>query len=309
MKGHGFDIQVIIDLYKFIKKDNVKILRTHQYHANLYGRIAGILAGVPAIIPTFHNLYVSPYKPKLHRRIFNYILSHFTDTLIGCSNTVSADILKFDRVKKEKVRTIYNGIVIEEYNLNISKREARCIFGLPSGLTLIGTVGRLTEQKGQRFLIEAVSQIDNVCLIIVGEGPLKEVLKKIANNYKSNCVFLGCIMPDKIPLFLHSLDIFCFPSLWEGLPLALIEALATGLPIVASDIPPIREVIGEAGLLVKPGNVEQLTEALKNLLTNPSLKNELNLKAKKRSYIFSIENTVRSYEDLFKDILRKKGFL
>jgi hypothetical protein len=102
MKGHGFDWKAIRDIYRVIKKENIHILRTHQYHANLYGRIAGILAGVPVIIPSFYSLYISSDKPKIHRRIANYILSFFSDALVAVSNTVAHDIRKYDKVHSEK---------------------------------------------------------------------------------------------------------------------------------------------------------------------------------------------------------------
>jgi glycosyltransferase involved in cell wall biosynthesis len=309
MKGHGFDVGVIKDIYNFIKRENIHILRTHQYHANLYGRIAGILAGVTVMIPTFHNLYISPHKPKIHRRILNYILSRFSNTLVGVSEAVSADIMKFDWANKEKVKTIYNGIVITEYNLNLSKLEARSIFGVPSGLTVIGTVGRLTEQKGHCYLIEAVSQINNSCLVIAGGGPLNEELKRLAKSFKNNCIFLGSINPEKIPLFLHSLDIFCFPSLWEGLPISLIEAMASGLPIIATDIPPHREVLGNAGILVPVAAPQKIAEAMNQLIGNTQLMDTLAKRAKERARFFSIYNMVNSYEKLFENSLKAKGLI
>jgi len=309
MKSHSFDWNVIKSLYRIIKRDNIQILRTHQYHANLYGRIAGILAGVPVIIPAFHNLYESPNKPKVHRRLFNYLLSFFSDKLVAVSNAVASDIRRFDRVNPDKIKIIYNGIVIEEFNKDISKQEARKILNLPSDFLIVGTAGRLTEQKGHCYLIKAASKLNDNCLIIAGEGPLMEKLKNLSNHSKVNCIFMGGMSFVKIPLFLRSLDIFCFPSLWEGFGIALVEAMAAGLPVVASDIPPHREVVDDAGILVPPEDVEALARALKVLIDNPSLRFTFGNKAKVRAKIFSIENTVKAYECLFEEILRYKGLL
>jgi glycosyltransferase involved in cell wall biosynthesis len=120
---------------------------------------------------------------------------------------------------------------------------------------------------------------------------------------------LGAIPPSTIPVFLRTLDIFCFPSLWEGFGGALIEAMAVGLPIVASDIPPHREVIGDTGIFVTPGNPDELSRVLKMLIEDPSLREEFGQKAKKRANIFSIEKTIKAYEDLFEEQLRDKGIL
>jgi glycosyltransferase involved in cell wall biosynthesis len=307
MKGHGFDPGAVTALYRLIKKENIHIIRTHQYHANLYGRISGILAGVPVIISTVHNLYEFPSQPKMHRRFFNYFLSFFTDALVAVSNAVASDIIKFDWVNPAKVKVIYNGIMLETFSNNISKEEARGILALPSDLLIIGTVGNLTAQKGHRFLIEAASGIKDTCVAIAGEGPIKDELMDFARQLKVNCIFLGTIEPQKIPVFLRSLDIFCFPSLWEGFGVALLEAMASGLPIVASDILPHREVVVDDAILVSPGNSSSLSDALKMLIKDPSLRAELGKKAIEKAGIFSIENTVKAYEDLFEQLLRQKN--
>ncbi|MEW6715767.1 MAG: glycosyltransferase, partial [Nitrospirota bacterium] len=233
MKGHGFDFSLIKAIIKIIKKKNIHILRTHQYHANLYGRIAGTLARVPVIIPTFHNVYESPNRPKLHRRIFNSILARSSDALIGVSESVASDIKKFDMVNSQKVKVIYNGIDLKKFRITISKAEARRLFGFPEDSIIIGAIGRLTEQKGHRYLIEAAARLQGSCLVIAGDGPLMEDLKSISNANNVNCIFTGRISPQKAPLFLKSLDIFSFPSLWEGLPVALVEAMASGHPVIS----------------------------------------------------------------------------
>jgi len=113
----------------------------------------------------------------------------------------------------------------------------------------------------------------------------------------------------KIPVFLKSLDIFCFPSLWEGLPSALIEAMAAGLPVIATDIPPHREVLGDTGVVVPAGNADALTEAANMLIDDPSLMLTVAQKEKERVKMFSIDNTAKTYERLFEGILKKKKLL
>lgn len=309
MTGHGFDLGAVTALYQLIKRENVHILRTYQYHANLYGRIGGILAGVPVIIPSFHNLYEFPDKPKLHRRFFNYLLSLRSDALVAVSNAVAADIVEYDKVRPDKIKVIYNGISLNEFDMTLSRQKAREILNLPADMLIVGTVGNLTEQKGHRFLIESASGLTGVCIAIAGDGPLKLRLKNLAQQSGVNCIFTGTINPEKVPVFLMSLDIFCFSSLWEGFGGALIEAMAAGLPIVASDIPPHREVIGDAGMFVPPGDIGKLTDALKTLIADTALRTNLCQKAKGRAGIFSIENTVEAYEDLFKKLIDKKRLL
>ncbi len=309
MNGHGFDIGAVADLYRLIKKENIHILRTHQYHANLYGRIAGILAGVPVIVPSFHSRYRSPKKPKLHRRIINFCLSFFSDALIAVSPSVASDILQYDRVNSSKIRVIYNGVSLIDFNPPISKAACRKELNMPENEMIIGAVGRLKEEKGHRLLIEAASELKDVYVAIAGDGPLMATLKETAEKLGVKCLFMGMIPPERIPIFLKSLDIFCFPSLWEGFPNALIEAMAAGLPVVASDIPPHREVLGEAGIYVPVGDADALAEELNTLMKDTALRENLSQKAAERAKMFSIDRTVRTYEKLFKDVLRQKGIL
>ncbi len=303
MRRHGFDIRSVIELYNHIKENNVHILRTHQYHANLYGRIAGLLAGIPVIIPSFHNLYESPNKPKSHRRLFNYLLAYSSDSLIAVSNTVASDISRFDWIDPKKIKTIYNGIAIHEFNAGLSTQDAKKALNLPDGLTIVGSVGRLTEQKGHRYLIEAASKLDNIFVVFVGGGPLLKELKELAQHYKIKCIFTDYVDPEK------AFDIFCFPSLWEGFATSLAEAMAAGLPVVISDIAPHREVVDDAGIFIPPRDTGRLAESLKMLIDNLHLRETLGKKAKERAQIFSIESTIKAYEDLFKEILEEKKLL
>ncbi len=309
MEGHGFDMGVVKGLLKLIKKEDIHILRTHQYHANLYGRIAGILAGVPVIVPSFHSLYKSPEYPKLHRRFFNHILSHFSYKLVAVSNTVASDIIRFDKVNPELIEVINNGVMIERFDNNVTKEEARRRMNIQSSRIVVGTVGRLKEEKGHRFLIEAISKLNDVTLAIAGDGPLMNELKRLSERLGIECIFLGEILPDDIPIFLRSLDIFGFPSQWEGFSTALVEAMASGLPIIASDISSHREVLDDTGIFVPSGNSEAIAKAVKILIDDSSMIMTLGKKAKERARLFSIERTIKAYERIFENALRKKGLL
>ncbi len=309
MKGHGFDWGAVSALYRLIKREDIHILRTHQYHANLYGRIAGTLARVPVMIPSFHNLYISPKSPKIHRRIINYLLGLTSDALVAVSTSVASDMIRYDRTRPGKIRVIHNGVALSEFNGAPSLQEARRALDLPLDTTIIGSAGRLTEQKGHRYLIEAVSGFRGCCLAIAGDGPLREGLQELARRSGVNCIFTGRLSPGTMPLFMRSLDIFCFPSLWEGFATTIIEAMAAGLPVVASDIPPHREVIGEAGILLPPRDGNELSKTLKGLIDTPPLRESLSRRAVERARLFSIEKTTKAYEELFEEILSRKGCL
>jgi glycosyltransferase involved in cell wall biosynthesis/O-antigen ligase len=304
MKSRRFDFPAIAKLYKIIKEKNIRIVRTHQYHANVYGRIAAILAGVPCIVASVHNIYTR--DRKLHRRLLNKFLSKFTDRIVAVSNAVKEDITRYDAISEDKITVIYNGIPLNEFNCSLPPQKAREILNLPQDITLIGSVGRLVEQKGHRYLIESASRIGESCIVIAGDGPIRKDLEEYARTLQVKTIFLGTIEPKIVPVFLRAIDIFCFPSVWEGFGIALVEAMSAGLPIVASDIPPHREVVADAGILVPSRNAEKMAESLTLLIQNQELRESLSLKAHHRAKVFSIEYTVRSYESLYGEILERK---
>ncbi len=309
---HTFDWTIIKDIYKLIKQKSVKIIRTHQYHANLYGRIAALFAKVPCIVASVHNVYT--IDTKIHRRIFNHFLAHYTDRIVAVSKAVMHDILQYDRISHKKICVIYNGIEMKSF-LNIHG-NIRKEFGIPENISLIGTVGRLTAQKGHKYLLEAINKLKfkfpEIKLLIAGDGPLKNDLIKYAQslNIHDKVIFLG--LRRDIPIFLSSIDIFVLPSLWEGLSNALIEAMASGKPVIATDIPPVREIIHseDLGILVPPENSDAIADAIELLLYNKNRAEAFGKTANEKVFLsFTIENTVKQYTSLFESILKSKNAL
>ncbi|MBI5407935.1 MAG: glycosyltransferase [Nitrospirae bacterium] len=300
MKSSRFSLKIPFEISKILRQNKVHILWTHQYVANLYGRMASLSVGTPAVISNFHALYDSP---KMHRSFFNRLLSLRTDALIAVSQSVASDMKAYDRVKPEKIKVIHNGIDLSLFDIKVSKAECRRKLGLPENDIIVGTVGRLSEEKNHKVMIEALHHMPgNVKGLIVGDGPLSTELKAGAGRF----YFTGRMEYNLIPFALKAMDIFCSPSLWEGFGISLVEATAAGLPAVVSDISTHREVLGEAGLFAPAGNAERFNEALKTIIDDAALRGALAGKAKERAKLFSIDNTVKAYEGLFEEILRRK---
>ncbi len=307
---HQFDWTIIRDIYKLIKEWNIKIVRTHQYHANLYGRLAALVAKVPCLVASIHNVYT--IDKKIHRRLINKCLAAFTDKVVAVSNAVKKDILEYDRIPEDKVTVIYNGIEVERF---FKKRvtNIRDELKISADTPVIGTVGRLTIQKGHKYLIEAIAKLKKdfprITLLIVGDGPLKQQLKNYAEKLKisKNVIFLG--MRRDIPEILSTIDIFVLSSLWEGLCNSLIEAMAAGKPVIASDIPAVTEIINsdKMGILIPPQNSEAIKKAISVLLNNKPLAQNFCKFAQERILsTFTIDKTVSHYSDLFIKILESK---
>lgn len=305
MHRHQFDFKAISEIIRILNYENIHILRTHAYHANLYGRIAAKIAKTPVVISSSHSVYENFKKPKFHRRLFNFFLSNFCDAIVAVSKTVAKDIERFDKVSKDKIKVIYNGIELDRFIINKNKDETRSLFRLPKEKILIGTLGRLDRPKGIEYLIKAVEGL-NLSLVIGGDGPLRKELEDLAKALNIDVYFLGKIEPEKVPLFLNCLDIFCFPSLWEGMPVTVIEAMAVGLPIIASDLEPLKEVLADCGIYFPKGDTKKLRELILSLIDNEKERLLLGKKAQDRAKIFSIKNTVNQYENLFLEIYRRK---
>ncbi len=301
MKSNRFSLGIAGQIFRTVREHNIHILWTHQYVANLYGRIAVLWANMPAVISNFHALYDCP---KMHRRLFNRLLSGRSDALVAVSNAVAADMRIYDGVREEMIKVIHNGIDLSRFDISGSKAECRRKLGLPEDAVIVGNVGRLSIEKNHKLIIEALSKLPpNFRGLIVGDGPLRKTLEGMGDG---RFYFTGQMGYNQIPFALRAMDIFCSPSLWEGFGISLVEAMAAGLPVAASDLPTHREILGDAGVFVPVDDGERLAGTLKKITEDPALKAQLALKSVERARNFSIDDTVTSYDKLFEAVIKKR---
>lgn len=293
-KKKGFSLRALLKLKKILKEKQPDIVHTHLFGADFYGRLAAKLANIKVIISTEHNLNISE---GFFRKTAKKITNKFATRIIAVSEAVRAYAIQKEGADESKVKVIYNGIRLEKF-LNEKGDYAL-------GKTFkIGSIGRLSKQKGYEYLIEAINKLNDRKIVcqIASDGELKEQLnEKIALlglgrqielvGYKKNT-----------PEFLNSLDLFVLSSRWEGLGIVILEAGAAGLPVIASDVDGIKEIIDdkEDGLLFTKGNSDELKEKIKYLLNNESERKRLG-QALQRKIIekFDIEKIVRQYEEVY----------
>ena len=248
-----------------------EILHCHMFHANVLGRRVGRRAGVPHIVGTVHIA-------ERRRRPWRFWLERKTDPLGTVTVCVSRAVLEFHcrrtGVPRERCTVVHNGIDTGRYGTASRPREAvRAELRLAADAEVIGAVGRLDRQKGYRYLIRAFAELarerPKAELVIAGDGPERAGLEALAR--RCGCAgrtrFLG--RRTDVPELLHAFDVFALPSLYEGLPLALLEAMAAGVPIVASAVDSVPEVLA-AGRLVRPRDVPGLADALRDALEDPA---------------------------------------
>jgi glycosyltransferase involved in cell wall biosynthesis len=312
-RHYRFSPRIIRQLCTLMKERNIHIVRTHKYSASLYGRIAAQLARVPVVITSVHGNYRKDLR--FERKIANKMLSRVTDRIVAVSESIRADIIKYDNIDPEKVLVIRNGVDTVLFSPPLNAGDIREELGLKANETVIGFVGRLVPAKGLQHLIGAFEivrkDIGKVKLLIIGGGQLLEPLKVMARDkgLSNDIMFLG--ERTDIPQLLGVIDIFVMPSIAEGLPNALLEAMAAARPVIVTCAGGMGEIIqdGVNGLVVPVGDEASLSRGLRKLAQDRSLAQALGAAARQCiENKHSIRATARIWEDLYVSLLRKKGF-
>lgn len=264
----------LVRLVRLLKREGVTILQTHGARANVYGRLAGWMAGVPCVVSTVHNSIrdyeVGRFKQWLYRAVLRLTLP-LVHRIICVSDATRRDVLADAPEAAERVTTVRNGVDLASFD-RLSHRETiqkDWCFG--NGPVLL-TVARLTEQKGHRYLIEALPGLlrewSTLSCVFVGEGECRESLRALARDAGVDhaCRFVGS--RDDVIDWYEAADVVVLPSLSEGFPFVILEALAMSRPVVATQVNGVPEIIedGCTGLLVPPRDAQALEIAIRRML-------------------------------------------
>ena len=301
----------IVALSRLMKKEKIKILHTHGYFGSTFGRLAAILGRVPVIIAHVHSTYYGYNKRNI---LIERFLSFFTDKIVCVSVAVQKFILEVEGINEKKTLVIYNGI--EEPNtyeteLNVNRKS----FDISDSDIVVITVASLTPHKGHGVLIDAMhvltQKYQNLKLLIVGDGPLRNDLAEYVKGLEltRNVVFTG--LRKDIYWLLRLSDIFVLPSLErEGLGMAIIEAMACGLPVIGTRLGGIPEVIEEKanGLLCTPGNPEELAAAIEKLINDNKVRVEMGQVGRKiYEEKFTVVKMVENIESLYNELIKRQS--
>lgn len=266
-----FDLGLLSSMKEFIKQRDIEIVHCHGYKSNFYGLLAS-RKRIP-IVTTNHNWLKSHWRLRLYNRLDAAWIRYF-DGIVAVSEGVKADMLGY-RVPEEKIRVIDNGIDPGRFKRAIPRETVRRGLGLNGEARVIGTVGNLGQEKGHKYLLDAVRGVlqdsGKVKLLIVGDGPLRARLEGEAGRLgvDGDVIFAG--YRSDIPELLSVMDIFVLPSLKEGLPMVLLEAMAAKVPVVSTRVGSVPKVIrhGLSGILVEPADGEALAGAISLLMGDP----------------------------------------
>lgn len=268
------DIKNIFYLYKLFKKEGFDIIHCHSSKAGLVARIAARLAGVDKIIYTAHGFVFNEPMSRIKKNVYRtieYIGGKFGKNIIAVSKKDYDCALEYNLCKEKNLYYIPNAI--EEINLKELKNnlDIRKELGIDENSIVFGTVSNFYETKGHRYLIEALKRLYDEGYkfetIFAGEGPTLEEMKILAAGYNS-IKFLG-YRKDNLDL-MNAMDLFILPSVKEGMPYAILEAMAVGTPVLCTRVGALGDIITnkENGIIVEPQDVEQLYKELKNVLDN-----------------------------------------
>lgn len=290
-------------LCQFIRKENPTVIECFTHDANLIGLTAAWICHVPGRFGSHHGRFhgLSGIKMRLHTKVIN---SSVTDKIICVSERAKKQALE-EGIRPDKIIVIPNGIPLIDPNPNTRKRK-RSEIGLADSNFAILNVGRLVPEKAQHLLIEAASNVTEIKpetrFFIAGEGPFHEALQNqiLERNLQTKVKLLGA--RTDIPELLQAADLFVLFSETEGMPISLMEAMAAGLPVIASALEGMSELIEDniSGRLIPFGNVPKLAETILQLIDHPELRMNLGMNAKQTIRdSFTIEKSCQIYEKVF----------
>lgn len=302
----------LLQFYKLLKREHYQIIHAYGFKANLMARVIGKLAGVPQIISGLHSQYPSVKKHRLFFW-FDRLTLPLTTYYVAVSRA-AVNYLKSQGYPSFKFRVIYNGIDPTAFTrFNGDRYSLRKRYKLPTNkVPIIVCVARFRLGKGQETLLAALARLptQNYRCLLVGDGPQRQSVEHLAEelNLGDRVKFMGARDHDEIAQILQLADIFVLPSLWEGMPMAIMEAMAAGLPVIATDVGGTGELVvqGETGLLVRAGDVVGLAREIARLLDDPELRRHLGARGRERiTREFSLDKTVREYEALYEELAER----
>lgn len=324
LRAEGFDVQIlglvgmrrlqdVLALTKRLRDEAIDVVHTHAWGGGLVGRSAALYARTPVVVGHVHGIY--NYISKLHLLI-DSALSRASTLTICCSQAARDFMLSNQAVPGEKVTVIYNGIDLSPFHARSSegKQATRQELGIGERDPVVGAVGHLVAHKGHEHLIQAFPKVleshPRCRLLLIGDGRRRERLARLAHDLgvADQTIFTG--VRRDVPRLLSTMDVFVLPSLNEALGLAIIEAMASRVPVVASKVGGIPEVVRhrETGLLVEPASPQQLADAVLEILHGPKLAQSMSQAGLDRCRAeFSVESMVAKIAYLYQKSLARSG--
>jgi glycosyltransferase involved in cell wall biosynthesis len=312
------DVKALAKLFRLIRQERPHIVHTHTAKAGFVGRLAARLAGVPIILHTYHGHvlhgYYSPFKTWLLRRM-EQVLCYFTDCVIAVSMQVKQDLVSYGVASPEKITVIPLGFDLEPFlSCQKYRGELRRELGLSEAFQLVGIVGRVFPIKNHRLFLDAAARVlagePTARFIIVGDGVLRSEMERYARELGivDKVIFTG--WRTDLPRIYADLNALVISSDNEGTPVSVIEAMASGVPVVGTKVGGVPDLItdGETGYLVPPRDPDVLASAILRLIRGSETTSFMSQAA--RSMViqrYTVRRLISDMEGLYQNLLLKKG--
>lgn len=281
--GGRVDLRTVAAIRRYCRENGVEVIHSHGYKSNIYSYLANRSLKI-RIVTTCHNWINTSSKMSLYTRLDKFFLKRF-DSVVAVSDAVKNELLTAG-IEPRNILVIGNGINLEKFREPYANKEkVRAALGIPPDAFVAGTVGRLSPEKGHNILLQAASEVlskkENCYFLFVGDGTQKQNLEEQAMQLgiSDRVIFTG--KRSDIPEVLSAMDVFVLSSLTEGQPMALLEAMAAGVPAVCTSVGDVPKILrrGQAGLIVPPSDSNALAEAILKVLNDPALASGLSASA------------------------------
>lgn len=306
---------VVGNLTQWLLRNQIDILHTHSYKPNIYGRLAALLCPGLKVVAHYHNYYDNKWE-KDKSIVFEERLAPHSDRLVACSEAVRNHVATRAKIPPERFDIILNGTDQERFGVRYDVEEVKRELSIPHDKKVIGIIGRICRQKAQDDFLKAAAvikqSIPDALFLVIGQADNpKEMdrLKQLSRTLgiERDVIFTGYL--DQVQRVYSALDLLVVPSRWEGFGLILVEAMASGTPIVATEVGPIPEVVGREGaaVLVPVGAPDRIAAESIRILSDSSVSLEMIEKAKKQAARFSWERAAGELHRIYQEIYREKA--
>jgi glycosyltransferase involved in cell wall biosynthesis len=293
-RSHGVDVVVIPELVspisprhdaialariiRVLRERQIDVVHTHSAKAGVLGRLAARRVRATRVVHTMHGFPFHEFQAPVTRATYIQIersMSRMTDAFLAVGTGVAVEMIRLGLARPDQIRTIGPAVAPPTVTTSPATRaRARLLLGIRDDALVVGTVGRMDYQKAPEVMIEAVSRLTaRAMLVWAGDGPLLEVARQqvAALGLQDRVLLLG--NRTDVPTILPAFDVFAMSSRYEGLPCVIVEAQQCGIPVVATAVNAVSDVVipGETGLLVRAGRADLLARALDHALANPQL--------------------------------------
>jgi sugar transferase (PEP-CTERM/EpsH1 system associated) len=307
----GIDYILPLKLANLFRREKIMIVHTHDLGTYLYGAVGAKLALLPKVIHGEHGAVLQPSGSRPKDLVAYRYLSYITKVIHTTSDDLKRQLVRMTQIDDRKVIAILNGVEIDKFKKE-SNTNIRKTLAIETDDFVIGTVSRLAPVKNFELLIRVIPEINRTGLypkvLFVGDGPSRPNLESLTRQYglEKQIIFLGD--RSDVPDLLNAMDVFVLTSFSEGLSNSIMEAMASGLPIVATDVGGNSELVinNETGFLFPSQDAGALAQRILQLADDVDNRNKIGLAGRKRMEdFFTMDKMIQNYENLYRSAIRK----